>query len=295
MTIIFIAVVLVISIGLISLVLTATGSGSKQDNSKLAGFVNHPDCFVRVTDKTNYTALEAGSQVYKTAAEIAEYTKNNLEMRIYDIRSSLYNFPEKLLKEYAELLEHPNDIHELFCVMDANDPESLEPAYIYKGGSDKGAELDDIGVCSFGFNANSVNAFMKLGILHPDNEQAKIKFYSDEMNVNELLGLAKDNSITLIGSNKEELFQDAYNKGLLAKVQTTGRPPSAFRITENYFPMEKAFFEIYCADIAKNIKGANKLYVDYIINLACKVNIFKKTRPTNRLTNMLQQLKMPNI
>lgn len=286
------AVVMLASIALICFALFNSGMKGNRDNTGLATFVNHPDCFVRVTDKTNYELLKAGFE--GSGADFAEYAKNNLEIRIYDIRSALYNFPEGLLPQYSDILAFPGDIHELMRVMENFEPQSSEPAYIFKNNIDGSSDMEDgsDGFAVYGFSAASLAAFLKLNILVPDKSGSTIKHFSEELSVTELLDLAKEHKVTIYGSNKNELFQSAYKNGLLSKLQIGSTPPAAYRVTENYYPMEQAFFEAYCGDIKKNLEGASKMYSDRIIDQACKVNLFSKTRTANRLTVMLNQLRV---
>ncbi|PLX67612.1 MAG: hypothetical protein C0602_09655 [Denitrovibrio sp.] len=288
-----ISAIILACLGFIFLIFANSGSSAKRDNSKLTTFVNHPECIVRITDKTNYAALESENNLSK--ADYLEKVKSNLIIRIYDIRSTLYNIPEGKFPEYKHILGYSKDIYELFCMMAPHSPESAETAYVYKSTGNKGSDVDDAGISCYGFSPTSLAHFINLGILEPDNEKSKVSHYASEMDMQELLDMAQMNSITLIGEDKEALFRNAYKQGLLSKVQVGSKPPMAYRVAKNYFSMENAFFDMYCSDVAKNLEGVHKIYIDHIIDVACRVNMFNKTNPKNRLTERLQKLKLQEV
>jgi len=99
--------------------------------------------------------------------------------------------------------------------------------------------------------------------------------------------MAKEQAVTLLGSTKEQIFKNAYDRGLLNKFQIDSEPQTAYKITERYFEMETTLFDIYCEGFTKNLSEAGKIYTDAILDATCKVNMFSK----NRLTARIEKLK----
>lgn len=289
------AFVFIFSAGLLYLIFSTPRVYNSKDRSLPSAFINHPDCFVRVTDKTNYEAVR--QNLSPSHPEYKEQFKNSLELKIYDIRSAMFNFPKDMPLVFRELLSFSNDIYELFCIMETREPGSQEAAYIFKGDIDEHSSSDSNFLCvsSFNFNTLSINTFTKLGILTPDRAKSTIRHFIDEISMQELLDTAHAQGIAIIGETKEQLFQNAYDKGILTKMQVGKKTPVAYKITDRYFDMETEIFDFYCKDIAKNLKEANRTYADRIIEQACRVNMFSKTRPSNRLTARLAALKTATV